>query len=202
MFFNYRPLRQKTQMPYRLQIPFSKCSSGSQLTTNASAETSTNVSSIMPHLSPRLTSQNTIVPQRKPQEVPLFQNFQNQYQPSSNSLKNIQLQPHDLENSSNAVTTQQTSYPTKQNDVSVDMTVYENQDHLLSVQQGSNLGLTFQNSIPQNAMMSRQIRMNNSDGNLQLEAQRHSQSDDDSGCALEEYTWVPPGLRPDQVSSI
>jgi hypothetical protein len=29
--------------------------------------------------------------------------------------------------------------------------------------------------------------------------QRHPQSDDDSGCALEEYTWVPPGLRPDQV---
>nr|XP_033197381.1 prickle planar cell polarity protein 3-like isoform X1 [Bombus vancouverensis nearcticus] len=29
--------------------------------------------------------------------------------------------------------------------------------------------------------------------------QRHSQSDDDSGCALEEYTWIPPGLRPDQV---
>ncbi|XP_013108864.2 protein espinas isoform X1 [Stomoxys calcitrans] len=33
----------------------------------------------------------------------------------------------------------------------------------------------------------------------QLEFQRNSQSDDDSGCALEEYTWVPPGLRPDQV---
>lgn len=32
-----------------------------------------------------------------------------------------------------------------------------------------------------------------------LDPQRHSQSDDDSGCALEEYTWVPPGLRPDQV---
>lgn len=30
--------------------------------------------------------------------------------------------------------------------------------------------------------------------------QRHSHSDDDSGCALEEYTWVPAGLRPDQVS--
>lgn len=29
--------------------------------------------------------------------------------------------------------------------------------------------------------------------------QRHSHSDDDSGCALEEYTWVPAGLRPDQV---
>lgn len=31
--------------------------------------------------------------------------------------------------------------------------------------------------------------------------QRLSQSDDDSGCALEEYTWVPPGLRPDQVGN-
>ena len=31
--------------------------------------------------------------------------------------------------------------------------------------------------------------------------QRHSHSDDDSGCALEEYTWVPPGLKPDQVLS-
>ncbi|XP_050541912.1 protein espinas-like isoform X2 [Daktulosphaira vitifoliae] len=29
--------------------------------------------------------------------------------------------------------------------------------------------------------------------------QRHSHSDDDSGCALEEYTWVPAGLRPEQV---
>jgi len=27
------------------------------------------------------------------------------------------------------------------------------------------------------------------------------QSDDDSGCALEEYTWIPPGLKPDQVGS-
>ncbi|XP_077328681.1 prickle-like protein 1 [Lithobates pipiens] len=29
--------------------------------------------------------------------------------------------------------------------------------------------------------------------------QRSSTSDDDSGCAMEEYTWVPPGLRPEQV---
>lgn len=27
-----------------------------------------------------------------------------------------------------------------------------------------------------------------------------STSDNDSGCALEEYTWVPQGLRPEQVS--
>lgn len=24
-------------------------------------------------------------------------------------------------------------------------------------------------------------------------------SDDDSGCALDEYTWVPPGLNAEQV---
>ncbi|XP_064633288.1 prickle planar cell polarity protein 3-like isoform X2 [Lineus longissimus] len=29
--------------------------------------------------------------------------------------------------------------------------------------------------------------------------QRNSTSDDDSGCALEEYTWVPPGLKAEQV---
>ncbi|XP_036432705.1 prickle-like protein 1b isoform X2 [Colossoma macropomum] len=34
---------------------------------------------------------------------------------------------------------------------------------------------------------------------IALGFQRSSTSDDDSGCALEEYTWVPPGLRPDQV---
>lgn len=37
-------------------------------------------------------------------------------------------------------------------------------------------------------------------GGYHLDTQRQSQSDDDSGCALEEYTWVPPGLRPEQVS--
>ncbi|EEB11918.1 prickle, putative [Pediculus humanus corporis] len=37
---------------------------------------------------------------------------------------------------------------------------------------------------------------------LGLDPQRHSQSDDDSGCALEEYTWVPPGLRPDQEKNV
>ncbi|XP_043066280.1 protein prickle isoform X2 [Drosophila bipectinata] len=36
-------------------------------------------------------------------------------------------------------------------------------------------------------------------GGPHMEMQRQSHSDDDSGCALEEYTWVPPGLRPDQV---
>lgn len=38
-------------------------------------------------------------------------------------------------------------------------------------------------------------------GGLITDPQRHSQSDDDSGCALEEYTWVPPGLKPEQVSA-
>ena len=34
---------------------------------------------------------------------------------------------------------------------------------------------------------------------VMTDPQRHSHSDDDSGCALEEYTWVPPGLKPEQV---
>ena len=37
----------------------------------------------------------------------------------------------------------------------------------------------------------------NSESNPNPVKQAHS--DDDSGCALEEYTWVPPGLKPDQV---
>ncbi|XP_052873835.1 protein prickle-like [Anopheles cruzii] len=36
-------------------------------------------------------------------------------------------------------------------------------------------------------------------GGMVAGGHNYSQSDDDSGCALEEYTWVPPGLRPDQV---
>ncbi|XP_040009914.1 prickle planar cell polarity protein 3 isoform X2 [Xiphias gladius] len=34
---------------------------------------------------------------------------------------------------------------------------------------------------------------------LVSDIQRHSISDDDSGCASEEYAWVPPGLKPEQV---
>ncbi|XP_024149541.1 prickle-like protein 2 isoform X1 [Oryzias melastigma] len=34
---------------------------------------------------------------------------------------------------------------------------------------------------------------------LMYDFQRNSTSDDDSGCALEEYAWVPPGLSPEQV---
>jgi hypothetical protein len=36
-------------------------------------------------------------------------------------------------------------------------------------------------------------------GSAQPAARQAAHSDDDSGCALEEYTWVPPGLKPDQV---
>lgn len=38
--------------------------------------------------------------------------------------------------------------------------------------------------------------------NLVFGCQRSSTSDDDSGCALEEYAWVPPGLRPEQVPTM
>ena len=36
-------------------------------------------------------------------------------------------------------------------------------------------------------------------GQASQPARQAAHSDDDSGCALEEYTWVPPGLKPDQV---
>ncbi len=36
---------------------------------------------------------------------------------------------------------------------------------------------------------------------LMYDFQRNSTSDDDSGCALEEYAWVPPGLKPEQVNT-
>ncbi|XP_051546226.1 prickle-like protein 1a [Myxocyprinus asiaticus] len=45
----------------------------------------------------------------------------------------------------------------------------------------------------------RQLDMESKVNKLTFGFQRSSTSDDDSGCALEEYTWVPPGLRPDQV---
>lgn len=39
----------------------------------------------------------------------------------------------------------------------------------------------------------------------QQQLQQHSRSstsDDDSGCALEEYAWCPPGLKAEQVCAI
>nr|XP_057943466.1 prickle-like protein 1a [Doryrhamphus excisus]XP_057943467.1 prickle-like protein 1a [Doryrhamphus excisus] len=45
----------------------------------------------------------------------------------------------------------------------------------------------------------RDLIMEQKVGKLMSGFQRSSTSDDDSGCALEEYAWVPPGLRPEQV---
>ena len=37
---------------------------------------------------------------------------------------------------------------------------------------------------------------------MMTDFQRNSASDDDSGCVLEEYTWIPPGLKPEQVRNM
>uniref|UniRef100_A0A8R1DNX1 PET domain-containing protein n=1 Tax=Caenorhabditis japonica TaxID=281687 RepID=A0A8R1DNX1_CAEJA len=37
---------------------------------------------------------------------------------------------------------------------------------------------------------------------IAADAHRHSTSDDDSGCALDEYAWVPSGLKPNMVSEV
>uniref|UniRef100_A0A8C5NVF0 Prickle planar cell polarity protein 2 n=1 Tax=Jaculus jaculus TaxID=51337 RepID=A0A8C5NVF0_JACJA len=43
------------------------------------------------------------------------------------------------------------------------------------------------------------LEMEKAVSKLMFDFQRNSISDDDSGCALEEYAWVPPGLKPEQV---
>ena len=68
------------------------------------------------------------------------------------------------------------------------------------------------NASPMNASIDSKSTMESgTGGNGDTEAQKsnsdnpaavnpkQAHSDDDSGCALEEYTWVPPGLKPDQV---
>ena len=44
------------------------------------------------------------------------------------------------------------------------------------------------------------ISMNTKMLHHQQQHSRLSNSDDDSGCALEEYAWCPPGLKAEQVS--
>lgn len=34
---------------------------------------------------------------------------------------------------------------------------------------------------------------------IAADVHRNSTSDDDSGCVLEEYSWVPSGIKPDMV---
>lgn len=51
----------------------------------------------------------------------------------------------------------------------------------------------------QGAGRHRDLKMEQKVSKLTSGFQRSSTSDDDSGCALEEYAWVPPGVRPEQV---
>ena len=51
--------------------------------------------------------------------------------------------------------------------------------------------------------MSDEVRRNCDDRHDTGQSSRHHvHSDNDSGCALEEYSWVPPGLKPDQVCDV
>lgn len=51
----------------------------------------------------------------------------------------------------------------------------------------------------EHAVTAMPVEMEKTVTKLMYEFQRNSTSDDDSGCALEEYAWVPPGLKPEQV---
>ncbi|KAK2091602.1 Prickle-like protein 2 [Saguinus oedipus] len=46
------------------------------------------------------------------------------------------------------------------------------------------------------------LEMEKTISKLMFDFQRNSTSDDDSGCALEEYAWVPPGLKPEQCQNL
>lgn len=52
----------------------------------------------------------------------------------------------------------------------------------------------------QGGVCQRELMMEQKVGKLTSGFQRSSTSDDDSGCVLEEYAWVPPGLKPEQVN--
>lgn len=51
----------------------------------------------------------------------------------------------------------------------------------------------------EHAVSAMPVEMEKTVTKLMYDFQRNSTSDDDSGCALEEYAWVPPGLKPEQV---
>ncbi|KAK5616447.1 hypothetical protein CRENBAI_011207 [Crenichthys baileyi] len=51
----------------------------------------------------------------------------------------------------------------------------------------------------EHAVTAMPVEMEKTVTKLMYDFQRNSTSDDDSGCALEEYAWVPLGLKPEQV---
>ncbi|XP_060713883.1 prickle-like protein 2b isoform X1 [Tachysurus vachellii] len=53
--------------------------------------------------------------------------------------------------------------------------------------------------LEDHAVTAMPLEMEKTVSKLLYDFQRNSTSDDDSGCALEEYAWVPPGLKPEQV---
>lgn len=70
----------------------------------------------------------------------------------------------------------------------------------------TSLNYHYSNSNTTNAPVLKSTECSNPSSNDQNSHQKNtkdlpksSQSDEDSGCALEEYTWVPPGLKLDQV---
>ncbi|MED6244042.1 hypothetical protein ATANTOWER_007347, partial [Ataeniobius toweri] len=50
----------------------------------------------------------------------------------------------------------------------------------------------------EHAVTAMPVEMEKTVTKLMYDFQRNSTSDDDSGCALEEYAWVPLGLKPEQ----
>ncbi|KAG5677369.1 hypothetical protein PVAND_007133 [Polypedilum vanderplanki] len=78
-------------------------------------------------------------------------------------------------------------------------TAMAHSSNLLSQQTSASTNVPTHQTLPQNFHPSQLHGHPAIIGGYHLDNQRQSQSDDDSGCALEEYTWIPTGLRPEQV---
>uniref|UniRef100_A0A336K8B4 Protein prickle n=1 Tax=Culicoides sonorensis TaxID=179676 RepID=A0A336K8B4_CULSO len=162
-------------------------------------------------------------PQQHNQTVPLSQNYVHPYQSSSNLQIISAMQPNNNQDgivgissvvapTASMTTTHHPPLPLlsmkqQQQHFNNKITTIENGAHAtlemnLYGQQmvATSPHMTRQNQHQQN-LSQNQNHFSHHHGHqhVPLDIQRHSQSDDDSGCALEEYTWVPPGLRPDQV---
>uniref|UniRef100_A0A3Q2U0Q1 Prickle homolog 2a n=1 Tax=Fundulus heteroclitus TaxID=8078 RepID=A0A3Q2U0Q1_FUNHE len=72
-------------------------------------------------------------------------------------------------------------------------------DTLLSVSSTGIPVSTKRLCVEEHVVTAMSLEMEKTITKLMYDFQRNSTSDDDSGCALEEYAWVPPGLSPEQV---
>lgn len=142
------------------------------------------------HFSPMMMSSSSYQQSKVPQQSPTAVNNAIMNLPPNNRLNSIGLPPYVQQSTSSLMNTQ----PNYQ------MKVFNTTPPQTSPP------IPHQTQFSHNFMSNQMVRGQPSSiiaHHAIMGIQRQSQSDDDdSGCAIaEEYTWIPPGLRPDQVIS-